>query len=305
MLKEILIEKIKKTKLFNWYKKTFYLTNLKNYKNDFLNQKQCDEHIKILLSDDRPCMISRLGSTELSLMKSYLTKISYSKKQKNIALNNAGIYPNNDEMLNTLVNVYLTSCQNIDLLGIWYNPYEDKIANTYCFDAKITTLRNLEPYFSKSPWSQYLKGKKVLVIHPFTQSIENQYKKRELLFKNPHVLPGFTLITYPAIQSLGGNDEYESWFHALEKMQNDISMIDFDIAIIGAGAYGLPLASYVKQLGKKAIHLGGSTQMLFGVYGQRWAIHPDFQDIITEHWAKPTPNEKPKNAGKVENACYW
>ena len=304
-MKKIIIEKVKQTKLFNWWKKTFYLTNIRNYKNEYLDLRECEDCIKDLLLGKTTFMISRFGSTELSLMKSYLKKDNYSNKQRNIALNNAGIYPNNDKMLNTMVNEYLVSCENIDLLGIWFNPYEDTIVNEHCKHAKITTLRNLEPYFSKNPWSHYLKDKKVLVIHPFSQSIDKQYLKRELLFKNQHILPEFTLITYSAIQSIGGNDEYESWFHALDKMKEDISKIDFDVAIIGAGAYGLPLASYVKEIGKKAIHLGGATQMLFGVYGQRWAIHPDFQDIINEHWVKPTPNETPETAKNVENACYW
>lgn len=305
MTKEQIIEQIKKTKLFNWYKKTFYLTNIKNYKNDLLDQNNCNIFIKELLQDEKPCMISRFGSTELSLIKSYLNKENYSAKQKQIAINNAGIFPNNDQMLNTMAKEYLLSCKNIDLLGIWFNPYEDEIVNNHCINTKITKLRNLEPYFYDNPWSLYLKDKKILVIHPFTQSIEMQYLKRELLFKNPNVLPQFNLITYPAIQSIGGNSEYESWFQALEKMKEDISKIDFDIAIIGAGAYGLPLASYVKNIGKKAVHLGGSTQILFGVYGQRWAIHPDFKDIINNHWIKPIANEKPKSAQKVENACYW
>ena len=34
-------------------------------------------------------------------------------------------------------------------------------------------------------------------------------------------------------------------------MKADIKEIDFDIAIIGAGAYGMFLAQYVKSLGKK------------------------------------------------------
>lgn len=88
------------------------------------------------------------------------------------------------------------------------------------------------------------------------------------------------------------------------QLRNKLNINSNNIAI-GAGAYGLSLASYIKDLGKKVIHLGVAIQMLFRVYGQRWAIHPDFQNIINEHWTKPTPNEKPKNAAKVENACYW
>ena len=53
-------------------------------------------------------------------------------------------------------------------------------------------------------------------------------------------------------------------------MQKEIDKIDFDIAILGCGAYGYPLASYIKSIGKKAIHIGGATQLIFGIKGKRW-----------------------------------
>ena len=45
-------------------------------------------------------------------------------------------------------------------------------------------------------------------------------------------------------------------------MEDGIAEIDFEVALIGCGAYGLPLAAHVKRLGKKAVHLGGATQNL-------------------------------------------
>ena len=305
MTKEKLIEIIKKFKIYHMIKKFIYQTKDSSYKEVFLSPNQTNDYIKELLISNKPFMITRYGSIELKVVENYIKNKKYTDKMKYTIKNNAGFYEPNNDNLDLFAKLYLENSKNIDLLGISNLPFEDNMVNKIIPKCKITKLRNLEPYFFDLAWSKLLEDKKVLVIHPFTQSIEKQYLKRELLFENQSILPEFTLITYPAIQSLGGNDEYESWFHALDKMKEDISKIDFDIAIIGAGAYGLPLASYVKDLGKKAIHLGGSTQMLFGVYGHRWAIHPDFQNIINEHWAKPTPNEKPKNATKVENACYW
>ena len=53
-------------------------------------------------------------------------------------------------------------------------------------------------------------------------------------------------------------------------MVKEIEKKDFDIALIGAGAYGMPLAYKIKKMGKKAIHIGGSLQCLFGIKGSRW-----------------------------------
>lgn len=305
MNKQQIIEKIKKTNIYQSLKKALYQTKCKDYNQLILDNENANDYIRDLLLREDPMMISRLGSNELKVLEHFVKKNSFPTHLKNAMINNAGFFPVNDASLTEFSELYFKCMNNIDLLGIWFNPFEDTIANNYCVNAKLTKLRNLEPYFSEKPWSYYLKGKKVLVIHPFVSSIESQYKKHTLLFQNPHILPAFELITYKAVQSIGGNTNFDSWFDALEYMQKDISEIDFDIAIIGAGAYGLPLASFVKNMGKKAIHLGGSTQMLFGVYGRRWEILPDFQDIINEHWIKPQIDEKPKSANSVENACYW
>lgn len=306
MNKQKLIESIKKTELFKWFKQTFYQTKNNDYNQKILDDFSTDNYMKELLLDSKPCMISRLGSTELKILKAYHRKRAYGTNLRDIIKNLSGVFPTDDFHLDKFAKLYFEKVSDVDLLGIWFNPFEDTVANNYCINAKLTKLRSLEPYFASEPWSYYLKGKKVLVVHPFSGSIQSQFKKRTELFKNPKVLPDFQLMTYQAVQTLGGgNGEFNSWFEALEKMQNDISKIDFDIAIIGAGAYGLPLASFVKEMGKKSIHLGGATQMLFGVYGRRWETHTDFKDIINEHWIKPQLDEKPKNANNVENACYW
>ena len=43
-----------------------------------------------------------------------------------------------------------------------------------------------------------------------------------------------------------------------EYMKAEINKSNYDICILGCGAYGFPLAAHVKRMGKKAIHMGGS-----------------------------------------------
>ena len=86
----------------------------------------------------------------------------------------------------------------------------------------------------------------------------------------------------------------------------EVSKLDFDIAIIGAGAYGLPLASFIKSLGKKAVHLGGVTQMLFGIKGKRWDQScSQYPLYYNKYWTSPLPDEIPNNHRLVEGGCYW
>ncbi len=106
----------------------------------------------------------------------------------------------------------------------------------------------------------------------------------------------------------GEKTQFNDWFEALEYMKAEIRKTDFDVAIIGCGAYGLPLAAYCKEIGKKAIHMGGGTQLLFGIKGRRWEIQYQdscYRDLFNEHWVYPAEFETPQNAKKVENACYW
>ncbi|MDO4763882.1 MAG: hypothetical protein Q4A00_05820 [Flavobacteriaceae bacterium] len=127
------------------------------------------------------------------------------------------------------------------------------------------------------------------------------------MYDNQLVLPNFELKTLKAIQTIAGEkSEFKTWFDALESMKEQIDNIDFDIAIIGCGAYGFPLASYIKDIGKQAIHLGGVTQLLFGIKGKRWEAWSHYQELRADNgknWIRA--KEIPADYKKVEGGCYW
>ena len=133
----------------------------------------------------------------------------------------------------------------------------------------------------QQPWTAQLQGKRVLVIHPFAKTIESQYANhRARLFADPTVLPEFELKTLLPPQTIAGNaDGYASWFDALAQTCERIGRESYDVALIGAGAYGLPIAAFVKSEGRQAVHLGGATQLLFGIKGRRWEVESQ-DDIV-------------------------
>lgn len=174
-------------------------------------------------------------------------------------------------------------------------------------DIVTTYLEHLEPYrYQNNPWSAALEGKRVLVVHPFAKTIESQYKRRTDLF-NGNVLPEFELQTLVPPQTISGNRDvrYGTWFEALRDLEDQVDARDFDVAIIGCGAYGFPLAAHVKRSGRQAVHLAGATQMLFGIRGKRWDVKPISKELYNESWVRPSKEERPKNAGIVEGGCYW
>ncbi len=232
----------------------------------------------------------------------------FPKEQTEALCNNAGFFPISVEEARKFAYLFHDDVYLIDVLAsyIYNEKYLEK-------ELKNCIRVNLDGYYApflwSDPWTKELEGKKVLVVHPFTESIKKQYDKRKLLFENKNVLPDFKeLILIKAIQSVAGNkpDNFDTWFEALDYMEKEISSKDFDVAIIGCGAYGMELAAYIKRMGKVAIHLAGWTQMLFGIYGSRWLNdQPQYAKFINEYWIRPSDNEKPKNANRVENGCYW
>ena len=98
----------------------------------------------------------------------------------------------------------IDSASCLDVLGSWQD--NEKYLKERLQSCLLVELANLEPFFAERPWTRYLEGKKVLVVHPFAETIKKQYAKRELLFKNNLVLPKFSeLHVVKAVQSMGGN----------------------------------------------------------------------------------------------------
>ena len=141
--------------------------------------------------------------------------------------------------------------------------------------------------------------------------VEELYKNRDKLFVNKSILPEFELITLKAVQSIGGSvDGFDCWFDALKWMEDEMDKIDYDVALIWCGAYGFCLAAHAKRSGKKAVHLGGALQLLFGIKGNRWEdknYHPvfDYTSLFNQYWVKPDQRLRPANAEQYEGACYW
>ena len=121
------------------------------------------------------------------------------------------------------------------------------------------------------------------------------------------MLPEFDLITYRPVQSfLGLKTPYRDWFEALEKMQADIARIGFDVALLGCGAYGMSLGAFIKRdLGLKAVHLGGVTQVLFGIKGGRYDSNPYYNRLYNDFWVRPNESERPSNFLQHEGGAYW
>jgi hypothetical protein len=195
-----------------------------------------------------------------------------------------------------------------DILGSWV--LGENLISGYQQNLVIATLGDLEPFGSLNPWTNALAGKKVLVVHPFADSIRRQFDRRDKIFPHSSLLPEFQLsivrppTTFPA-RARELMKASRTWFSELDRLKDQVTRQDFEVAIIGAGAYGMPLAAHVKALGKCAIHLGGSTQLLFGIWGSRWDSSPKHAALRNDYWVRPGPKERPEGWQTIEAAAYW
>lgn len=288
------------------------ITRKQYYGRPIADKERGNKLISDMIVSGKPFMITRLGSVELGCIVGFLGKQILGKqkyKDKTVAamVNNAGFFPGDEELLDRFCRLMLEEMALIDLLGVWNINLEDYLVKEFCSQsAALVTLGAIDPFHVSLPWSAFLENKKVLVVHPYSRSIQNQYRKRSLLYPGSSILPQFDLKVITAVQSIASTKTgFIDWFEALESMQTAIADTDFDIALIGAGAYGLPLAAYVKKMGKQAIHMGGTLQLLFGIRGKRWDTSEHAVKYYNEHWVRPLPDETPGGAAKVENGCYW
>jgi hypothetical protein len=275
-----------------------------------VEDKLCSSIIINELQVDKPSMIARFGSTEIKAILypkipgifKPIFKARFFSNMNTLS----GFFPSNEKNIRKFSELMIEDMKLLDILGSW--RIEERLLQKNFPSAKIISLNTLEPYLQKDPWTEILKGKKVLVVHPFNDTIESQYFNNRIhLFKDQRVLPEFNSFeTIKAVQTIAGNrGKFKDWFEALDYMKGEIDQRDFDVAIIGCGAYGFPLAAHVKRMGKKAVHLGGATQILFGVKGKRWIDREDFKDIINDYFVFPENKDKPQNSNQVEGGCYW
>lgn len=279
--------------------------------------------------EGKPLMFARFGSIECDVCEN--VKYTLHEKRSNwkficwkgqpnfinpfiipLFSKNAGFFPSDDiNYLERFYQLMITCMPEVDILASWCHNeicFKKELKNAIKVDREMST-----PLLADKPWTLALEGKKVLVVHPFADTIKSQYARIDKVFPNMTIMPQFHLEVMKAVQTAGGNKtQFKDWFEALQWMENEIDKRDFDVCLLGCGAYGFPLAAHVKQKGKQAIHMGGGLQLLFGIKGNRWETEekyltafPYIPTYQNDYWVRPSIDEMPPNADSIEEACYW
>ena len=261
------------------------------------------------------CLIGRNGTIELQVL-------SGAQGVENILELHAGIFPSTDASVQQWRKEYMDALATIEeepIVAGWYKPtaaIETQMLSVLCPNAAHIPLRSLEPYYVEPAlrWTSLLKGKRVAVISSFANTCVSQTEKAAEIWGPDwkSLLPPATWIPIQTGYSprlAAGRAEWnppcKSWRAAVDRCVEQITEAGVDIALIGCGGLGVPMAARLKELGLPCVVLGGAIQVLFGIMGTRWANHSVISKFWNDAWVWPTEEETPRGAGKIEGGCYW
>lgn len=284
-----------------------------------LSLEESNNYIINLIKKNNAFLISRLGFA-ISLFSVFYDKQKNINNLQEIIKNMSifdGIYFDNNENAIIYANIHNECIKNSNALAIFpklYNMQQEYYISKHNIDTLYN--RSLEPFYiiddNIKPWTHYLYGKRVLIISPFIESFKKQLDNNFQIFKDPSkkiFLDNQDFIFYKTFQCLAGKRPHKNWLETFTIMCEDIKNLDFDIALLGCGGYGLPLCNFIKtKMNKSSIYLGGGLQLLFGVMGKRWENNEFWKKIILENdckFIRPSNEECFLESNQIEGDCYW
>jgi hypothetical protein len=292
----------------------FRMNRKKILKSPIIENAEAMKLITEAIESNSPILISRFGTTESEFCLAFVNKDLKRRIDKKLLdlWQLSGVFPPDLNVASQFFEIYTDSARTIDFCGVRsssseysYWNLEEKMLSNFTSSPKLFDIEVLLPITHKDPWTAALAGKRVLVIHPFVNSISKQISNSSMIYC---WLPKTTYILLQAPQSLGelAIDSNTNWVDEFENLKSKVDALQYDVALIGCGAYGLPIGSYIKQTGHVAIHVGGALQLFFGIRGRRWNefIDENFEDH-DDQWVSPSIEETPKSALSVEGGAYW
>jgi hypothetical protein len=162
-------------------------------------------------------------------------------------------------------------------------------------------------YINNKPWTLALRGKRILIISAFAESIEEKIPIREKIY-GIDLFPDCEITTIKPPQTQGSepslqfNDELDKFYIELDKIKDN-----YDVALVSSGGYGNIICNHIYKSGNSAIYIGGVLSMYFGVYGMRWMKErPEAMKLfMNKYWSRPKESERPTNYKNIENSAYW
>jgi hypothetical protein len=258
--------------------------------------------------ESNPFFIGRIAGCELKVINPSILDLKELE-------NNAGIHIKNNESLDIYTKKLLEAYDNCTIIAEWEQSGkvfahtgvgQQFIAHRTPHIPKINAIA-LEPYYFKDSWMESLKGKRLLIVHPFAKTFQKQVKNLKDIFPDRQWFEDCTFQFIQPPLTLAGNHQGTDWQEHYKKFIESLKNVeDFDIALVAAGGYGMLIANYIyKNLNRSVMYIGGALQIFFGVIGKRWFDNKDIMKLVNDDWIRPIKEDKPPNFTNVEKGCYW
>ena len=258
-------------------------------------------------------VIKERGSNAPPHLQEYIRKIIPAMK------NNAGIQLSSMDTLYHYSDDYLRAFEQCELFAGWdiQGNYIGHIGQSHDYMQKAygasrtvfwALALDIFHYIYNQPWTHALKGKRVLIISPFEETLREKIPIREKLYDGVDLFPDCEITVLKPPQTQAGETSREFSVELADFKTRVNAVLDtFDVALVSCGGYANPICAHIFDKGKSAMYVGGVLQMYFGILGERWVKErPDIVRLFTnEHWSRPKESERPKNSKNVEGGCYW
>lgn len=244
------------------------------------------------------------------------------EKYVGVLKNNAGLLFRNMEDICEYSSIYMKSFQNSEMFAGWeqhgavyrhIQESHDYITNKYFNNPSREIVWayvfDIFHYIKTRPWTTALRGKRILIVSSFAESINEKLPYREKLYDGVDLFPDCQIITIKPPQTQGMEPSLGYFGDDLREFNKKLDLIkdQYDVALVSCGGYGNLVCNHIFESGKSAIYVGGVLQMYFGVLGTRWLMERGdaVRLYLNEYWSRPKDGEKPSNHKTIEKACYW
>ena len=166
----------------------------------------------------RPFLVARLSlGAELSVAAEYADGEREGFAARQLLASHAGVH-GPDEEASVFAREYASALNASAVVAGFGGDAEARVAGALAPRAAFVEHRAVEPfYFGVDAWTAALRGRRVLIVHPFADTIRDQYAKHargDLLWPEAVLPRDLDLVIVKAPSSLG-RDANGTWSQAL------------------------------------------------------------------------------------------
>ena len=265
----------------------------------------------------RALLVGRLGNVETKAMQ----RISAGTRPSANLANTAGVYVRDrsnathvKEVERQFLRIYLDAVASADHMLLVPEQAEESIEFACRFRLPVASWRRgySIDHFLALLEELSRRQARVLIVSGFPLSVRRQVHNLQRVHPTLN-LGGLTIRVLGSPMSHEWNPggmQHSDWVESLAALQasTEWNASINQVALLGCGAFGMPLASHARTRGMSSIYVGGRLPALFGVAGTHDRSLPSVHARLNEHWIRPLSQEIPQVTDRSPNhevSLYW